>query len=400
MVAAVRGGESMRSVARRLAVGLGTVERWVERAGDERLDRVDWSIRSSAPRRQARQTPALIEDQILTVRRELREESVLGEYGAAAIRRELLGREEWVHWVPSLRTIGRILERRGALDARRRVRRPAPPAGWYLPDVRSGLVELDSFDVIDGLRLKGGAHIDILTGISLHGGLAAAWPEAQITARQTVLALLDHWRAVGLPAYAQFDNDMRFHGTHGYRDSIGPVPRLCLALGVAPVFAPPRETGFQAAIESFNGRWQAKVWSRFFSLTLADLQARSTSYIEASRSRSAVRIEAAPRRTPVPASFESAEQAELGGRMIFLRRTSPAGTATVLGRAYPVDPLWAHRLVRGELDLTGGVLRFYALRRREPTDQPLLREHPYHPVIERVRHRPGGDDTVTESHLG
>ncbi len=39
--------------------------------------------------------------------------------------------------------------------------------------------------------------------------------------------------------------------------------RLCLSLGVTAVFAPPRETGFQAAVESFNARWQAKVWQRF-----------------------------------------------------------------------------------------------------------------------------------------
>jgi len=39
--------------------------------------------------------------------------------------------------------------------------------------------------------------------------------------------------------------------------------RTCLRLDVTPVFAPPRESGFQAAIENFNGRWQAKVWARF-----------------------------------------------------------------------------------------------------------------------------------------
>ena len=49
----------------------------------------------------------------------------------------------------------------------------------------------------------------------------------------------------------------------------------------------------------------------------------------------------------------------------------------------PVDgttvtrPKEVHRLVRAEVHLTANTIRFYALRRREPTDQPLLNEIPY-----------------------
>lgn len=385
MVAAVRGGESMRSVARRFGVGLGTVERWVERAGGERLDRVDWSTRSCAPRRQSRQTPAEVEDAILAVRRELREESALGEYGAAAIRRELIARRDAAPTpVPALRTIGRILERRGALDARRRVRRPAPPAGWYLPEVAARRAELDSFDVIEGLRLQGGRDVEVLTGISLHGALATAWPETVVTMSSTMACLEAHWRAHGLPGYVQFDNDTRFHGSHGYTDLFGRLVRLALSLGVIPVFAPPRETGFQAAVESFNGRWQAKVWGRVWSASLADLQTHSARYVSATHTRSAVRIEAAPARSPVPIEWQFDPLATPRGRVVYLRRTSELGVARLLGRAFAVDPLWPHRLVRAEVDLTAGRIRFFALRRRDPTDQPLIREIDYEPSQRRI----------------
>ncbi len=99
----------------------------------------------------------------------------------------------------------------------------------------------------------------MLNGISLHGGLVASWPMTDVTARTAVQALTEDGRQVGLPAYAQFDNDTIFQGPHQDADGVGRVMRLCLSLGVVPVFAPPRETGFQAAIESSNGRWQAKV---------------------------------------------------------------------------------------------------------------------------------------------
>ena len=116
-----------------------------------------------------------------------------------------------------------------------------------------------------------------------------------VTAKAAVEALVEHWRAVGLPAYAQFDNDTIFQGPHQHKDVVGRVARLCLGLGVVPVFAPPREPGFQAAIENYNGRWQAKVWARFTHESLEGLQAQSDRYVAASRLRAAARIEAAPR---------------------------------------------------------------------------------------------------------
>lgn len=374
MVAAVRRGHSQRAVARQYRVSLPTVQYWVRRAQGQRLDRVDWETRSPIPHT-SRRTPPALEDRVLTVRRELKETSVLGEYGAVAIRCEMLTRG--IAPVPSLRTIGRILERRGALDGRHRVRRPAPPPGWYLPEVARGRAELDSFDIVEGLVIKGGTDVEVLNGISLHGGLVASWPRAAITATFTVEALLEHWRQVGLPAYAQFDNDTRFQGPHQHPDAIGQVIRLCLHLGMMPVFVPPREMGFQAAIESFNGRWQAKVWARFHHDSLATLQARSTDYVAASRTRTAVRSEAAPQRRPFPKPWRFDLDAPLRGGLIFLRRTTERGVVTLLGHSFAVAPRWPHRLVRCEVDLDAERIRFFALRRRQPDWQPVLNEVAY-----------------------
>ena len=380
MVRAVRGGESQRSVARRLGVSLATVQLWLGRAGREQLDQVDWSDRSSAPRRVRRTDPAL-EDRIVLLRRELREHSVLGEYGAVAIRRELLETPSLAWPVPSLRTVARVLERRGAVDGRWRTRRRPPPPGWYLPDVAARQIELDSFDLIDGLRLRDGQDFDVLTGISLHGGLAIAWPELTVSAETAARHFSTHWRQVGLPGYVQFDNDTRFIGSGNRPDAIGSVIRLCLALGVVPVFVPPLEVGFQAAIESFNGRWQAKFWARFGGQTIAGLRLRSAAWIAATRRRSAVRIEAAPERAafPHPPGRLPDLASPPAGRIVFVRRTDRWGGVSILNRRYPVDRTWLHRLVRAELDIDGRSIRCYALRRRDPTDQPLLRELIYRP---------------------
>lgn len=374
MVAAVRGGASLRSAARRFGVSLLTVQRWVQRAQGQRLDRVDWSDLPHTPRHTLR-TPATLEDRVLSLRRELKETSDLGEFGAVAIQRAL--REQSESAVPAVRTIGRILERRGALDRQRRVRRRPPLPGWYLPEVASHRAELDSFDAVEGLVIKDGPQVEVLNGVSLHGGLVASWPDLAVTAQRTVVALVEHWRAWGLPSYAQFDNDTRFQGPHQYPNTLGRVIRLCLSLEVTPVFAPPRESGFQAAIESYNGRWQANVWARFQHQSLATLQAQSAKYVAASRVRASVRIDDAPARHPFPESWQLDFRPPLQGRVIFLRRTTEAGAVSLLGHTFAVDAHWPHRLVRSEVDLQAGVIRFYALRRRDPAQQPLLCEVPY-----------------------
>lgn len=383
MVAAVRAGASLRQTARRFGVSLSTLQHWVQRAAGQRLDRVEWSDRIPGPRRSSQRTSADLEELIVDLRRQLRHTSDLGEYGAAAIHRELLARGFLAP--PVIRTIHRILQRRGLLDGQRRQRRPAPPAGWYLPQVAARRLELDSFDMIEGLALAGGVEVQVLTAISLHGGLAGAWPMAAVTAKTTVETLSQHWQQVGLPGYAQFDNDTRFQGPRMYADSLGRVIRLCLHVGVVPVFAPPLELGFQAAIESFNGRWQSKVWARCHHASRQALAEQSARYIAAYRRRGAARLAEAPARRPWPTDWQLDWQTPLRGQLIFVRRTDATGAVAVLGHTFAVDARWVHRLVRAEVDLDSDRIGFYALRRREPSVQPLLREVGHHVPRKRFR---------------
>jgi putative transposase len=374
MVAAVRRGASLRAVARQFGVGLATVAHWVARAKGQRLDRVDWSDRSRAPR-QTRRTETAVEDRVLQARRELAQGD-LGALGAEPIRQALV--EQGVAAVPSVRTINRILARRGALDGRPRTRRPPPPTGWYLPDVAAAKAELDSFDIVEGLVIKDGPAVEVLNGVSLHGGLVVSWPTVSpVTAALTVTSLTEHWREVGLPGYAQFDNDMIFQGTHRYPDALGRIIRLCLSLGVVPVFVPPRETGFQAMIESYNGWWQARVWSRFQHADLEDLRGRSRRHVQALRRHRAARLEAAPDRRAFPTGWKLDLKKRPRGRLVYLRRSNGLSEVTLLGRTWPLGQVWPNRLVRCEVDLDKDKIRFFTLRRKEPTSQPQILEVGY-----------------------
>jgi len=370
MVELARQGLSLRAVARRCHVSLDNVQRWVKRAAEHPLDGVDWTDQPRAPHTTQR-TPAAIEARVLSIRQGLRDKSALGEYGARAIYEAL--RVQRTTTLPSVRTIGRMLERCGALDGRRRVRRPPPPAGWYLPDVAMRRAELDSVDAIEDHTLVGDIQVDVLTCVSLHGGLPGAWPGPTLTTKRLIEALVGHWTAVGLPTYAQFDNAPYFTGAQRYHNVLGRLVRVCLGLNVVPVFVPPHESGFQAAVENFNGRWQTKVWHRFFHTSMQALCRRSDRYIAAYRHRLAPRLETAPYRRRMPTRWQPARGVVPRGRIVYVRRTDERGNVEVLGRRFNLSSTWPHRLVRCEVALSTGRASFFALRRRQPDHQWLLR---------------------------
>lgn len=376
MVRAVRAGASVRSAAAKFSVSVGQVAFWVGRAAGQRLDRVDFSDRVPGCVIGWNRTAEVVEQRILELRKGLRNDSVLGEYGAQAIQDAL--KAEKALAVPSRATINRALARNGAQDAARRRRRASPPRGWYLPLLAAGTAELDSFDLIEELKIANGPLISVLTGTSVHGGLVDAWPLQQATAKLILDRLIERWQRDGLPLFAQFDNGTQFQGAHQWPDAIGRISRLCLALGVTPVFAPPREHGFQNAIEGFNALWQGKVWQRHEVQDVMHLERLSAAYVSAHRTRSVRRTDHAPIRRPFPKRFKLDLRDEPKGTMIFLRRSDEAAKVNLLGNRFTLPPHWPHRLTRCEVDLTAHQIQFFALRRRDPADQPLLAKVPYH----------------------
>jgi hypothetical protein len=363
-------------VALKFKVALRTVQYWLRRAGRRPLERVDWTTASHAPHRQACQTASDVVELVVLSRRTLQRDSALGFCGAEAIAEELARRLPPSRR-PSIRTINRILRREGLLDGQRRFRHPPPPRAWYLPPLARQLADMDCFDVIEGLALEGHGEIEVLTGKACWAPYAHAWPTSAVAAAFVLERLREAWQQTGLPTYAQFDNDTRFQGPHNRPAVLGRVIRFCLALGVIPVFAPPRETGFQALIENFNNLWQRKVWDRCHHDDVPALLQCSNRFVAALCERSARRLDQAPPRRPFPTDWRLDWQAPLRGRIVFLRRTDAAGAVRLLEHLWPVDALWPQRLLRCELDLDAHCVRCYRLRRRDPHNQPLVKTIPF-----------------------
>lgn len=360
---------ALREIARRFRVALSNVQYWIGRAGTQRLHRLELRDRSRRPQRSPSTLSSAMVQRILALRHHLRDRDALGEFGPVAILRALRAQATRSQALPSRSTIANVLKRHALVGRARRLRRPPPPPGWHLPNVAHAQDELDGFDVVEGLVIEGGTEVHVLNAISLHGGLCGSYLAPTVTARFTCDSLLAHWREHGLPAYAQFDNDLRFHGPHHHPDRLGSVAIFCLALGVTPVFAPPREHGLQNQIESFNALWQAKVWQRFHHASPAHLRRRSARFVQAHHLKSQDRQQAAPLRLPWPPERLRGPSTPIA---IFIRRTDDQGRASVLGNRFSVDPLWPHRLVRCELNLHSQLIHCFGLRRSQPEVQPLL----------------------------
>jgi len=370
-VAAVRRGESWRAVAARFGSSVPTVTRWVLRAHGKRLDRTACSEQSRAPRHVHTRTGPDRETRVVALRQHLRAQRALGECGAAAIRRDLARRG--LPPPPSLRTLGSMLARHGAVDDRRRIRRQAPPVGGHVPAVAAGLAAVDACDGVEGVFIRGGSAVEVRTVVSWPGGLVGSWPAAGWTTAWALRAILEQWRRLGVPDDAQLDHEKRLSGPPQPPEAMGRVLRVCVSLGVTPVFAPPRAHGVQHALERDHGTWQAQVWARWPYDTLAQGQGQAGTDVAAHRARSRARVEGAPPRRPFPKKWKFNSQAQGNrGVMLFIRRSTDQGMVEVLGRPYEIGTHGVNRLVRCAVDRAGKAMRFYGLRRREPATQPLL----------------------------
>jgi transposase len=364
----------LRQIAKQFRVSKSTAQRWIRFSAGKRLGRLDFSNQKTGAKIPRNKTSNQLEKQILTIRKHLKEKSILRLYGADAIHKEMIRRK--IKNIPTTRTITNILKRNGKIDHRTRTRHKAPPPGWYLPDVVTRKAELDSFDIVEKLYLHGGQEVQLFNGISLHGSLIHSFATETVTTENTILMLIEHWKKWGLPKYVQFDNDMVFQGTRKV-NAVGKVIHLCLSLRVIPVFATPYEQGFQGKIERLNGEIQQNFWQRKTFKSLKQINKKLEEYVLAHRLAHQESILTAPHRKSFPKRWKRNDNKPLKGKIIYLRRTDGEGHIHLLENDFLVNKHWVNRLIRAELDLDKRTITFYRLRRSEPNVQHVLKKIKY-----------------------
>jgi hypothetical protein len=328
----------------------------------------DLASRSRAPLTVSRKTPAAVERAVLRIRRALEAAKTpatrYGLIGHRAIRAEMerLG----VDRLPSLPTIQRILRKhaltRRAADESEGVYYP------YLPARRINSIQ--ATDIITR-HLRGGQviqnfHTFDLCSHAVH--LTQAIDKCSATACRH---LIETWADLGLPRLAQFDNEDSFRGGHTHALVLGAVVRLCLYVGVEPLFIPFYEARRNHWVEGFHALWVRAFWSKYQFRDLAHVRRQVRGFLRWYHERYQ------------PPSLEGKTPAQMreGSRLLlltpelqrlipeslpvtagfihFVRRVDVEGRIVVLNQAWTIGRRFAGRYVWARVETESQVMTIW-----------------------------------------
>lgn len=218
--------------------------------------------RPRTPQRIRNRTRESVVREVLALRDELvahkTRRAAFAGIGAETIHFELHRRG--ARRLPAISTIEKILARAGKTKKIKVRRSSGGPPYPYIPARRMG--DLHQTDLVGPRHLRGPCGVTRFYSfhtIDAVGQTVSAHQFRDKSTASLLVHLVDAWRFMGLPRFSQMDNEMSASGGGRYRYSLSQVIRLHLLLGIHLLFIPPKEPGRNAAVESFNNVWQARV---------------------------------------------------------------------------------------------------------------------------------------------
>jgi transposase InsO family protein len=194
--------------------------------------------------------------------------------GGQAIRWEM--EDMNVQPLPSVRTIGRILRRRGLTNRRtgryesKGKKYPKLPA--LLPN------QTHQVDLVGPCYLTGPIRFYSLHAVDTAINRCGIEPMPSKAAQSILDAVYAVWMRMGIPENLQVDNELVFYGSPTHPRGMGPLIRLCLAYGVNLWFIPPAEPWRNGIVEQFNDHYQQKFLSKVMMASMAQLKQESLAF--------------------------------------------------------------------------------------------------------------------------
>jgi hypothetical protein len=307
--------------------------------------------------RQPRQSPQKYGRQahniVIRVRRAVEKRGV-GLVGARAIQQEMR-QQRLLREMPALATIKRWLCQAGLV----RTVPPAPPAlaTVYYPQPRGiptyGLHAMDW----TARYLSGGTKIFVFHTVQTQTRALVQTISPDKTGGSLHHHVLRVWQTLGVPDGLQLDNDAAFTGGEKTPRRFGSFVRLCLYLGIEPIFIPPGEPQRNGLVEGVNALWVHSFWQRQHFVSLDQVLRKSSQFTNwyahtycppglggltpaqaqwhhPRRRLTARQVHALPQSLPITA-----------GRIHFIRRVSGEGEIRLLAETWKVSKRLAHQYV-------------------------------------------------------
>jgi transposase InsO family protein len=268
-------GESKASISRILGKPRAWVGRWIGRYDPDDPDR-SLHNRSSAPKVPHRAWPVAVIQQALNSRR-LRMAAAQPGYECALVSAQAIFyelRQLGVTPTPPARTIHSWLKQAGLVEVGRSPTPPGPASKPYPTPKRDAVNDLHQLDLKGPLYLTDSAQKHYVLALRDFRSKRVALMTTPNKQAQTLTDfLVAAWQRLGLPHVLQMDNALELRGSNRYPRSFGKVVRVCLDLGIEPLFVPPREPWRNGFIENFNGQLDRLLLHRERFASPDDLQA-------------------------------------------------------------------------------------------------------------------------------
>jgi putative transposase len=173
-----------------------------------------------------------MEQAIIDTRKEL-ERTLYAQIGALNISWHLKAHG---YPSPSIPTINKVLKRNDPVKIRKKYK---PKGANYSALMATCSNFLHQFDVIGPRYLKIDGRFYSANAIDACDRRCCINPVRRQTKTGDIIASLVHcFRLPGIPEYLQMDNKLSMRGSNRYPHSFGLVIRLCLYIGIQPVFIP------------------------------------------------------------------------------------------------------------------------------------------------------------------
>jgi len=179
-----------------------------------------------------------------------------GLRGMSATRRELRVTYR-LRPAPSVSTIKRVLRNAGVFRRRRR----AKPESFYPKPRPTTTYTIHAMDWTERF-LHGGAKVYVFHSLDLETRACAQTIFPDKTAESATAHLKKVWKTRGIPQGLQMDNDAAFYGSRRVPHHFGQIVRLCLYVGIEPIFIPVGEAKRNGDVEQLHGVWDKAVWQQ------------------------------------------------------------------------------------------------------------------------------------------
>ena len=381
-------GERPSKICKSLGRSRSWLQKWVGRYNsfNKSSNRKWFKEESRAPKNVHGKTDSEMEQLVINVRKSLlkgtTEDTKYRCIGAVEIQLHMheLGYSE--DEFPSLSTIKRIIKRNGLVvqNRKRYIRCKSKKRYTLLNPTKTN--EAHQMDFVGPRHIKGYGRISSLNLIDVVSSKAYIRQYAGQAMDNVIEFLLDCWTENAIPNYLQMDNGASFIGDVIHPRHFSRVVRLCLYLGVEPVFIAPGKPWMNGTIEDFNGDFGTKLWEREQWTDLDHIQSEAKVFLMRHNNRQDWKYrktdpEAIPHRK-IPVDFEiNANNLPITeGKVHFIRQVKENGTISVLNEDFDVDKSLAYEYVWATIDTKQEQLMIY-YREKNAGAAGLVKIHEY-----------------------